>query len=66
MLNPKQIATLRNFRLSYHPTKRAYVAHMELDFKKTCDDLADLGYMTRIYKDHSLRTFVLTEKANEV
>lgn len=66
MLTEKHIATIRNVRLSFHPTRRVYVASIDYATKKLCDDLADLGYMKRIYKDHSLRTFVLTEKANEV
>lgn len=65
MLTLKQEATLRNFRISYHPHKSAYARHMDGDFRKICLQLVETGHLTAKYEDRELKSFVLNDEIGE-
>jgi len=63
MLTPKQIATLRNFRVSYYPLHRVYAENVDKYLRDEMDVLAEHGYLfveTVPYNRQKLYT--LTEK----
>ena len=65
MLNLTQEAVLRNFRISYHPSKRAYAKRMDAEFRTICLQLVGTGHLKAKYENRELKTFVLNNEIGE-